>query len=304
MLDRFKGKDGISHLISSLLEQEIIENVNLAKELAKTVVLQEIKINEKIITQNATDNDLYFILLGSFNIVVNNRTVASRISGQQIGEMALIDPTSKRSATVIAREHSVVAKVSEIHFTKIAKKYPELWRKIALVVSDRLRQRNDFIKVPNSHPVIFIGSSKESLNVAKAIEANLVSNGFEIKLWSNNFFEPSKFPLENLELTCTMADFSLLVFSQDDTVISRGKKSLSPRDNVIFELGLFMGSLTRNRVFIISPSGKSLKIPSDLYGLNEIRYKYPDIPSDKNLQKSLKEACNDLISIINNLGVK
>lgn len=212
-------------MISALLEQEIIDNINIAKDIAKISKLREIKINEKIITQNNTDNELYFILLGSFNIEVNQRIVAFRTSGQQIGEMALIDPTSKRSASVIAREHSIVAQVSEANFTKVAKKYPDLWRKIALVVSDRLRQRNDFIKIPNSKPIIFIGSSKESLKVAKAIEKNFNTKGYEVKLWSNNFFEPSKFPLENLELTCKIADFSLLVFSQDDIVISRGKKA-------------------------------------------------------------------------------
>lgn len=65
-----------------------------------------------------------------------------------------------------------------------------------------------------------------------------------------------------------------------------------------------MGSLTRNRVFIISPSGKSLKIPSDLYGLNEIRFNYPKTENQKSLQNALKDACSYLEQVIKNLGVK
>ena len=47
------------------------------------------------------------------------------------------------------------------------------------------------------------------------------------------------------------ADFAAFIISPDDTVISRDAENLAPRDNVIFELGLFMGVLNRQRVFLI-----------------------------------------------------
>jgi predicted nucleotide-binding protein len=50
------------------------------------------------------------------------------------------------------------------------------------------------------------------------------------------------------------------------------KKKPSPRDNVIFELGLFMGALTRTRTFVLAPSQVDLKIPSDLLGVTFLRY--------------------------------
>ena len=38
-------------------------------------------------------------------------------------------------------------------------------------------------------------------------------------------------------------DFAILVLTADDLVASRDVLSTAPRDNVLFELGLFMGGL-------------------------------------------------------------
>ena len=53
---------------------------------------------------------------------------------------------------------------------------------------------------------------------------------------------------------------------------SRKKKQAAPRDNVIFELGLFMGALGRERTFIVKPRHVDIKIPSDLLGVTFIEY--------------------------------
>ena len=49
-------------------------------------------------------------------------------------------------------------------------------------------------------------------------------------------------------------------------------KAGAPRDNVVFELGLFMGALSRSRTFVCVPAGEALKIPSDLKGMTNIQY--------------------------------
>src|SRR5262249_46203633 len=58
----------------------------------------------------------------------------------------------------------------------------------------------------------------------------------------------------------------------DDFTKSRGVETKSPRDNLIFELGLFMGALGRRRAFPIVAPGKNtaVKLPSDLLGNNAV----------------------------------
>ena len=110
---------------------------------------------------NADDNDLFLILTGRLRVDVNRRKVAEGVPGQHVGEMALIDPSARRSATVMAEESTVVAKVSEPDFTTVADKYSRLWRRLSIELSDRLRRREQFHTLPNSRPVVFIGSSSE-----------------------------------------------------------------------------------------------------------------------------------------------
>lgn len=49
------------------------------------------------------------------------------------------------------------------------------------------------------------------------------------------------------------SDFALAIAQPDDVVRSRKKMQPTLRDNVLFELGLFMGKLTRHRAILIHP---------------------------------------------------
>jgi CRP/FNR family transcriptional regulator, cyclic AMP receptor protein len=82
----------------------------------------------------------------------------------------------------------------------------------------------------------------------------------------------SHFPSEDLEAQVESADSAVLVAAPDDRVSSRGKDADAPRDNVVFELGLFMGALTRRRAFSAMPYGNDLKIPTDILGMTPLRY--------------------------------
>ena len=186
--------------------------------------------------------------------------------------MALIDPMAPRSATVVAQQATVVARVSEKNFTTVANNHPELWRRIAVQLAERLRQRSRFIKEPNPQPHIFIGSSRESLELAEKIQVGLSSEPVSVFVWTDDIFVASKISIEALEAELIKADFAILVLAPDDRVFSRGHDSDAPRDNVIFELGLFMGALTRQRTFFVKPRGKDIKIPSDLFGVTPLEY--------------------------------
>lgn len=173
---------------------------------------------------------------------------------------------------VIASEETVVARISEPDFANVANDHSVMWRLIAIELADRLRQRSRFIKEPNPQPHLFIGSSRESLPVAEAIKDGLASMPFSTYLWTDDIFTASKTNIESLESELERSDFAILVLGPDDKVFSRGKDAEAPRDNVLFELGLFMGALSRRRTFFVIPTGLNLKIPSDLLGVTPLQY--------------------------------
>lgn len=95
-------------------------------------------------------------------------------------------------------------------------------------------------------------------------------------------------------------DFAVLVLTPDDLVNSRELETFGPRDNVIFELGLFMGRLGRSRTFILHPSAAGLKIPTDLSGVITAQYQWPR--DDGNRAAAVGAACDSIRAAIRNLG--
>jgi hypothetical protein len=116
-------------------------------------------------------------------------------------------------------------------------------------------------------PSIFIGSSSEALPLARAIK-NELSSEFHAEIWDERLFELGENTLNNLLLFVQCYDFAILVLTGDDFTKSRKQNAKSPRDNVIFELGLFMGAIGRRHAFpIIAPTeNRRLKVPTDLLG--------------------------------------
>jgi predicted nucleotide-binding protein len=169
-------------------------------------------------------------------------------------------------------EPSALARVSERTFSDIADANPFLWRNISIELVRRLDERRKFHHSPNPHPIIFIGSSREGLPIASALAGAIPKDTAQVTLWSEGVFGASNFPIEDLSALLRSADFAALLVSADDTVVSRGREFHAPRDNIVFELGLFMGALSRQRTFLIVPQGVDIKIPSDLLGINTICY--------------------------------
>jgi CRP/FNR family transcriptional regulator, cyclic AMP receptor protein len=301
MLDRFTHPiDGKRRLIDALLGQQLIAgNDEIANAMADIIRLEEHVGDSILIKEGATDNHMVLIVAGSVRVEVEERQLAVRRSGQHIGEMALIDVTATRAATVTTREPSIVGVISEPDFTRLANQFPILWRRLAIELAGRLRQRNAHVPVRNERPMLFIGSSSEALADADAIKKRLKHAPIDIKLWTDGVFKPSHGTMESLEAAIPTADFAALLLTPHDLVEIHGKTLFQPRDNVVFELGLAMGALNRKRALMIVPLGVDIRLPTDLDGLTLIKF---DPKADVLVR--FKSVCDEILKSITGLGTK
>jgi predicted nucleotide-binding protein len=149
-------------------------------------------------------------------------------------------------------------------------------------------------------PRIFIGSSTESIDISYAIQENLESYS-EVTVWSQGIFELSKYTLDSLIDALDEFDFGVFVFSPDDLTIMRNQEKQVARDNVVFELGLFLGRLGKERSFIIIPRGyEDFHLPTDLAGITPATFE-PD-RQDENLNAALGPACNKIRKALEKFG--
>lgn len=270
---RFVGRAGKRRLVETLKAQPLIAREEaLARSVSRVGALAEYAPGGVLMQQGAPDNDLFLILSGTVSIRINNREVATRTAGAHVGEMALVDPLAKRSATAVAIEPTVVLRIDEHAFTKLATASPDLWRRVAGEIAQRLRERSPSVRQRNDEPVVFIGSSMEGLAVAEEVDRCLKRRRAVRKLWTDGVFQASQTAIESLVTAAAQTDFAVLVLTADDIVVSRRKKRPSPRDNVIFELGLFIGALGRERVVVVKPQGVDIRIPTDLLGVTWLEY--------------------------------
>ena len=119
-------------------------------------------------------------------------------------------------------------------------------------------------------PRIFLGSSGKQANLLEAITRGL-EDVADVEPWTTTF-NPGRSTLDRLVELSQEVDFAAFVFAQDDWTATEASESgeASPRDNVVFEAGLFGGALGIRRTFILHANGS--KLPTDLLGLTAVRY--------------------------------
>lgn len=138
-------------------------------------------------------------------------------------------------------------------------------------------------------PSIFIGSSSEGITVANQV-AEILNSQFDASVWDQRVFQLGETTIEGLARIVQSFDFAVLVFTDDETLISKRQPSraiqrwfdklarwigrgtshfAAPRDNVVFELGMFYGAKGKRKSFtIVVPTERGQpKIPSDLAGV-------------------------------------
>jgi len=299
MVSRFSGPNGQELLLEALSDTSLLRGVPDLREFLAECELTDVPAAGEITTQGASDNDLFLIISGSFNIFVNARQVATRRVGAHIGEMALIDPTARRSASAVAAEPSLVLRCAETHFSKFADGHPRIWRRLAVELSRRLAERNRLLKAPRTQPVLFVACSTEALAVAREIQAAFDHDSMVVEIWTDGVFNPSKTPIEDLTELIARIDFGVILLTPDDWIKSRDQETFGPRDNVILELGLTIGAIGRSRTLLLSPRGADFKLPSDLLGVKPIDY--PD-GDPATIKPRLGAACNEVRKLVNRLG--
>jgi CRP/FNR family transcriptional regulator, cyclic AMP receptor protein len=300
MKSRFEDKNR-PQLIAALKRQAFAcGKIEIAEALAAHGELVEFQPGENIILQSRTDNDVYFLIMGVAGIVVNGAQIATRKAGQHVGEMAAIEPSLPRSATVLALEPTLALKISSAEFMEAGRLFPEIWLPLAQELSKRLYQRNSTISLPNKAPKLFIISSSEAKSIGYGLRAGLEHDVFS-KVWDDGVFFAGGYPLEALETQVADADFAVAIAEADDVIESRRIKAPTVRDNVLFELGLFMGKLTRYRTILVHPKIANLKLPSDLSGLTLLPYEPGD---DATLAVRLTPVCDQLRALVKKLGVR
>lgn len=120
-------------------------------------------------------------------------------------------------------------------------------------------------------PTVFVGSSSEGKAVARAFKVELEDQAdCEVSIWSEGVFSPGSYSMDSLVNAARTSDFAVMVATPDDKGESRGLASYFPRDNILLELGLFIGALGLERSLILCPAENSPKLPSDLAGVTRL----------------------------------
>jgi len=140
-------------------------------------------------------------------------------------------------------------------------------------------------------PRIFLGSSAKQTELVEALTRGL-EDVAHVDPWTTSF-NPGTTTLERLLELTREVDFAAFVFARDDwTSTSKSEApptepgQASPRDNVVFEAGLFGGVLGMRRTFILHGGGA--KLPTDLLGLTCVRY--GDATSPAEMTEKLRKA--------------
>jgi CRP/FNR family transcriptional regulator, cyclic AMP receptor protein len=298
LISRFLGA-GRPLLLSTLRDQAIVNgNTNLAERVAEIGKLEHIPAGTVLIEQGSDTNDLYLILSGKCDLTVNGRVIASRGAGEHVGEMSAIEPRLPRASSVIATEETVVLTLTASQFADLGREFPEMWPAVAKVLARRLHQRNIHVPPLRDAIRVFIISSTEAIDVARAIEDQYEHDPFKTHLWTHGTFKASWYPVESLEAELDRSDFAIAIAHPDDLTTSRDVTTPSPRDNVIFELGLFIGRLGRKRSILMEPKSSKIKLPSDLSGITTVPYTF----DPREAADSIAPACNRLRNLFKELG--
>ena len=151
---------------------------------------------------------------------------------------------------------------------------------------------------------VFIGSSTEQKPLAEFLVGFILAN-FGEALQPLPWYEPwpgGQFTLETLLNIADNTDASILVLQPDDVVSVRGDTVRAPRDNLIFEAGVFIArhGLRHARLLVPSePDSGEVKKPTDIAGLTIDTYEWRAgvTITGSGLPGAVRQLCTQLVSL-------
>lgn len=263
---------------------------------------------QDLMTQGMMHDDAtYLIVQGMVEILIDGWAVDQRVSRQLVGEMEALDLFQKRHATVHATSDVLALRIRGEDLFRIQRRFPLIWRNIAMDFALRLQRRSEPIGDPSTgRPVVFIGSSTESKGLVGSVVQRLDQDAVELAPWDDGVFSPGKHYLESLSRQAARSDFAVFVAIGDDFVESRNATFEVPRDNIIFELGLFMGAIGHDRVYLIlgRKQEQMIKLPSDLDGVAPLDLELVDEDGCQATDEHLNEVTDKLKKLFDLHGIR
>jgi hypothetical protein len=115
---------------------------------------------------------------------------------------------------------------------------------------------------------LFIGSSSEGKEIADKLKSKILeecNDWIEPKIWADkNVFTLNKSTFHNLIDAARKFEYGIFIATADDVTKKRDETSKCMRDNVLFEAGMFLGSLGLTRAFLLVDN--ECELPSDYNG--------------------------------------
>ena len=145
-------------------------------------------------------------------------------------------------------------------------------------------------KRAHSKPRIFISSSIAGLHIAEIIKVGLeqVAN---CTIWTQDIFKNTGADIENIVNIAADFDYAIIILTLEDVLIKNDEQRLGERDNMVFELGLFTGTLGRAHTFMVICKDDPIRLPSDLAGVTVALYSKR---SANNLLAALEPVCTQI----------
>lgn len=158
---------------------------------------------------------------------------------------------------------------------------------------------------------VFIASSSEQLRVARKVKDRINKSpllpaaplALEVEVWNEKVFSFSQSCMESLESQLDRADFAIVILTASDSGVIREQSVNLPRDNVIFELGLFTGRLGRERCCFFIDGDSKTHVLSDLSGINAVNF-YPGSGSRSSARPGLRAQTEAVLEKLLKLGVR